>query len=191
MSKKLTNKQQRFIEEYLIDLNATQAAIRAGYSEKTAKEQGHRLLTNVHIAKAIAKGKAERSEKTKIDSNWLLERLVAEATADIADIYEESGSLKPIHDWPMIWRTGLVSGLDVHQEYKYVDGKKIPDGVTTKIKISDRIKRLELIGKHIGVQAFNEKHEHTGPEGAPLYSDLELARRLAHMLTRGLNDKPG
>ena len=72
---KLTVKQQRFIEEYLIDLNATQAAIRSGYSEKTAQEQGSRLLSNVKVAKAIAEGKDKRSAETKIDAAWVLTEL--------------------------------------------------------------------------------------------------------------------
>ena len=168
---KLTAKQALFVEEYLKDLNATQAAIRAGYSEKTAKSQGQRLLTNVDIAKAIDSAKGERSERTKIDADWLLMRLAAEAYADIADLYDQSGALKPVHMWPEIWRKGLVAGIDVHQEYIYVDGDKVPDGVVTKIKLSDRIRRLELIGKHVDVGAFSEKHEHTGPNGGPIQTN--------------------
>ena len=75
MNTKLTPKQQCFIEEYLIDLNAAQSAIRAGYSEKTAKQQASRLLTNVDVAAAIAKAKRERSEATKIDAEYVLRRL--------------------------------------------------------------------------------------------------------------------
>ena len=153
---KLTAKQQRFVEEYLLDLNATQAAIRAGYSEKTASEMGYENLSKPHIADAIALGKDTRSERTQIDADWLLERLAAEADADVADLYDASGALKPVHMWPEIWRKGLVSGLDVQQQFAYEYGQQIPDGVINKIKLSDRLKRLELIGKHIGVKAFEE-----------------------------------
>ena len=69
---KLTAKQERFVAEYLIDLNATQAAIRAGYSEKTARSQGQRMLTNVDVANAIAAGQAERSERTEITQDYVL-----------------------------------------------------------------------------------------------------------------------
>ena len=72
MVKKLTAKQARFVAEYLIDLNATQAAIRAGYSKRTARSQGQRLLTNVDIAKAIAAGQAERGKRTEIDADYVL-----------------------------------------------------------------------------------------------------------------------
>jgi len=76
----LTDQQQRFVEEYLIDLNATQAAIRAGYSEKTADSIGLQLLRKTQVAEAIADAKAERSEQTQIDAENLtlkkrLERL--------------------------------------------------------------------------------------------------------------------
>src|SRR5262249_17102180 len=73
----MTPKQQRFIQEYLIDLNATQAAIRAGYSPKTANEQGARLLAKVSIREAIQAAMRERAEKTGISAQWVLDRLRA------------------------------------------------------------------------------------------------------------------
>jgi phage terminase small subunit len=72
---KLTDKQQRFVEEYLIDLNATQAAIRAGYSEKTANEQGARLLVNVSIQEAIQAAKQQRSQATGITAETVLQQI--------------------------------------------------------------------------------------------------------------------
>ena len=154
---KLKGKQQLFVEEYLIDLNATQAAIRAGYSEKTAKEIGCENLTKPNIAKAIIEAKQARSERTQIDADWLLSRLAEEATADMGDLYDARGGLKPISMWPAIWRKGLVGGLEVDQNFTYIDGEKVPDGVVTKVKLSDRLKRLELIGKHVDVNAFQER----------------------------------
>lgn len=148
-------KQARFVEEYLLDLNATQAAIRAGYSAKTAYSQAERLLRNVEVQKAVLEAKTARSEKTGVDATWLLDRLATESTADIADLYSEDGNVKPVHQWPLIWRQGLVAGIEVE---RIAEGA----GTVTKIKISDRIKRLELIGKHIDVQAFKDRVEHTG-----------------------------
>ena len=150
---KLTPKQSAFVAEYLIDLNATQAAIRAGYSQRTANTQGNRLLVNVSVAEAIAKAKAARSEKTGIDAAWVLTRLTQEATADLADIIGDNGELRPISEWPLIWRQGLVTGVDVQENV--VEGVKM--GQTIKVKLSDRIKRIELIGKHVDVQAFREQ----------------------------------
>lgn len=154
----LTAKQQRFVEEYLIDLNATQAAIRAGYSADTAKSIGSENLTKPDVQEAIAQAQSERSERTKIDADWLLKRLADEADADVADLYADDGSLLPVKKWPLVWRTGLVAGLDVEDVKD--EGRTI--GTVRKIKLSDRIKRLELIGKHINVQAFREQVHATG-----------------------------
>jgi phage terminase small subunit len=153
----MTPKQQRFVEEYLIDLNATQAAIRAGYSPKTAHVIGPENLGKPEISKAVAEAMAARSERTKVDADWLLTRLAAEVDADVADLYDEAGALLPVRQWPPIWRKGLVAGLDVEEE-RDDDGKVV--GVTRKIRLSDRIKRLELIGKHVDVQAFREQVAH-------------------------------
>lgn len=141
--------------EYLVDLNATQAAIRAGYSAKTAQEQSSRLLSNVIVEAAIAKAQAKRAEKTGINAEWVLTRLASEATADLADLYDTNGAIKPIHDWPLIWRQGLVAGIK-HQEIKDSEGNATGDYVV-EVKLSDRIKRIELIGKHVDVQAFKDQ----------------------------------
>lgn len=161
MAKELNDKQRRFVHEYLIDLNATQAAIRAGYSPKTAHSQGPRLLENDEIQAALDEARQERSEKTKIDAAWVLTRLAEEATADVGDLYHADGHLKPIHEWPKIWRQGLVAGIDV--EEISVEGVKM--GEIKKIRLSDRIKRLELIGKHVRVNAFQEVLQIKGLEG--------------------------
>ena len=183
--KGLTPRQQRFVEEYLKDPNATQAAIRAGYSAKTAQEQSSRLLSQVMVQEAVTVARRGRSERTKIDADWVLTRLAGEATADMADLYREDGEFKPVHEWPLIWRQGLVSGLDVDETR--VDGRKV--GQVTKVKLSDRIKRIELIGKHVDVQAFAERHEHTGKDGGPLKVEdvtvIEAARRIAYTLAKG------
>lgn len=147
----LTAKQQAFVDEYLIDLNATQAAIRAGYSENTAAEIGAENLRKPQIAAQIDQARAKRSTETGIDAAWVLKRLEMEADADIADLYAEGGSLKPVHEWPLIWRQGLVAGIDTTRDN---DGS-----VIDKIKLSDRVKRIEMIGRHVGVQAFKERLE--------------------------------
>jgi len=148
------------VAEYLVDLNATQAAIRAGYSAKTAQEQSSRLLSNVIVEAAIAKAQAKRAEKTGINAEWVLTRLASEATADLADLYDANGAIKPIHDWPLIWRQGLVAGIK-HQEIKDSEGNATGDYVV-EVKLSDRIKRIELIGKHVDVQAFKDQVAHNG-----------------------------
>lgn len=167
----LTPKQRLFVAEYLKDLNATQAAIRAGYSEKTAHVQGPRLLDNVAVKAAIEEAMSKRSEETQIDANWVLKRLAEEAEADVADLYDENGAIKPVHEWPKIWRQGLVAGIETetlrpkgstgtgqwHGKNQDVhDEEPVEETVITKLKLSDRVRRLELIGKHVRVNAFQE-----------------------------------
>ncbi len=148
----LTPKQRQFVEEYLIDRNATQAAVRAGYSAKTAHAIGFENLRKPAIAEAVSASLDARAERTRVDADWLLARLAAEAEADIADLYDDAGDLKPVKAWPMIWRQGLVA--DVAVEVTEKTGEKTAQ--VKKIKIVDRIKRLELIGKHIDVSAIRD-----------------------------------
>jgi phage terminase small subunit len=145
---KLTVKQRLFVREYLVDLNATQAAIRAGYSKKTAKVIGCQNLTKLNVIQSVFESMENREKNVETSAEWVLKALHGEAIADIADLYDKLGSLKPIHDWPIVWRTGLVTGVKTKQEHEYIDGQKVPNGVVTEIKLSDRVKRLELIGKH-------------------------------------------
>jgi len=159
---KFTAKQLRFIEEYPKDLNGTQAARRAGYSAHTAVAIARENLLKPPIKAAVDKILAERSAKTKIDAAWLLTRLADEATADTADLYDENGNLKSIHDWPLIWRQGLVSGMDIEVLYEGKGRDKEAVGTLTKVKLSDRAKRLEMLGKHVNVQAFKEQLDVTG-----------------------------
>lgn len=174
---KLTDKQELFAREYLKDLNATQAAIRAGYSEKTANEQASRLLANVNVQTFVAELKATRVEQTGIDAAYVLRRLVEIDQMDVLDILLSNGELKPIKDWPKTWRTTL-SGMDVTE----IAGDT--PSLLKKIKWPDKVKNLELLGKHVDVQAFKEQvsNEHTGKNGGPIeYTDIteeELEERL-------------
>lgn len=156
--KGLTLKQERFVHEYLVDLNGKAAAVRAGYSPRMAHSIANQNLNKPEIAEAIAAAQTARIERTDIDADWVLRRLVQEAKADLADILDEAGAVRPVADWPLIWRQGLVSGFKVSENE--VDGVKM--GQTVEVKLSDRIKRIELIGKHVGVQAFREQVQHNG-----------------------------
>jgi phage terminase small subunit len=167
----LSAKQQRFVDEYLLDLNATQAAIRCGYSKKTAYSAGQRLLKHVEVGPELEKALQARAEKTKIDAEWLLIRLAEEATADVNDLYDEQGQLKPVCEWPLIWRQGLVAGIETeHGE----DGSTV-----SKVKLADRAKRLEMLGKHVDIQAFRERIEVTVVDSFAELEKARIARRAA------------
>ncbi|MBB3590719.1 phage terminase small subunit [Rhizobium sp. BK529] len=158
----LTARQQRFVEEYLVDPVGSQAAIRAGYSPRGAKERAWRLLQKPAVVAAIETAKAERAERTKIDADWLLTRLAAEAEADLGDLYDENGDFKPIKDWPAIWRQGLVTDVEISALYEGTGKERRQVGHVKKVKFAERLRRLELIGKHIRINAFKEIVEHKG-----------------------------
>ena len=100
-----------------------------------------------------------------VDAGWLLGRLVDEATADIADLYDGEGRLKPVDEWPEVWRQGLVQGVEIEERFEGRGNAREQVGFVKKVRLSDRLKRLELIGKHIGVKAFEETVRVKGLEG--------------------------
>ncbi len=164
--KALTAKQQRFVEEYIVDLNATQAAIRAGYSEKGAAQQGERLLRNVEIASAVAEGQRQRSERTEVTAERVLQELGRIGFADLRTAFAADGSLKPVEEWSDDL-AAAVSAVEVITKPAGVDdnGRALVQHVH-KLKLWDKNSALEKIGKHLAM--FVERHEHTGKGGEPL-----------------------
>jgi len=168
----LNPKHARFVQEYLIDLNATQAAIRAGYSEKTAKAQGSRLLTIADIQSAISEGQKKLGEKAGITAERVLEELGIVAFSDIKnylDIDQDTGAIraKSFDDATMPENASrAVQSMTENRVIKEVKGTK--DNADTEIiltanatfKMHDKLKALELIGKHLGM--FKEQVEHSG-----------------------------
>lgn len=160
----LTPKQQRFVEEYLIDLNATQAAIRAGYSEKTAYSVGHENLKKPEIQKAIEEAQNKRAEQTQIDAAYVLRRLVEIDQMDVLDIMDDQMKIRPVNEWPKVWRQYVVN----LENLELSDG----EGCFKKIKWPDKVKNLELLGRHVSVGAFKDKVEHSGKLEIQSISDL-------------------
>ena len=164
----LTPKQQRFVEEYLIDLNATQAAIRSGYSEKTARQIGEQNLSKLDIQKAIQEALQERKERIQIDADYVLKRLVEIDQMDVLDIMDDQMKIRPVNEWPKVWRQYVVN----LENLELSDG----EGCFKKIKWPDKVKNLELLGKHVSVGAFKDKIEHTGPNGGDI--NVTITRRV-------------
>lgn len=165
--RRLDAREQRFRDEYLIDLDPQRAALEAGYSKTTARTKAYQWVSNSkikpHLFEAVSEAQQARSERTQIDADWVLSRLAAEAEADLADLFdEETNDLKPIHEWPEIWRKGLVAGVDVDALFEGFGEDREQIGHTKKLKLSDRLKRIELIGKHVNVQAFRDQVKHEG-----------------------------
>ena len=175
---KMTDKQKRFCDEYLIDLNATQAAIRAGYSEKTATEQGARLLANVKVQEYIQERKDKRIKRTEITQDMVLKELATIAFSNATDyarvvekdaMVEVNGVTVPLEDAegnPMKYRTvepTLTSELTEEQKKALAVVKKGKDGF--EIKPYDKVRALELLGKHLGM--WTEKVEVSGNVNNP------------------------
>lgn len=164
----MTPKQEAFVREYLIDLNATQAAIRAGYSEKTAFQIGYENLTKPEIAEAIAEAQKERAERTAITADRVLQEIARIAFFDMRKLYREDGSLKAPQEWDDD-TAAVLAGLDVVEmsaKGSGAEGGSPPQMFTKKAKTWDKKGALELAMRHLGM--LKEKIEHSGPNGAPL-----------------------
>lgn len=159
-AKKLTNKEFAFAQEYIVDLNGTQAAIRAGYAHKTAAQIAYENQRKPHIAAVIADLMAERNRKRKWDAEKVYDQLGEEGDADIADLYDENGRFKNVRDWPPLWRRGLVVGVETKEVWEGTGPDRECIGEVVKVKVVDRLKVKELMGKHVNVQAFKDKVEH-------------------------------
>lgn len=144
----LTVKQERFCQEYLIDFNGTQAAIRAGYSAKTANEQAARLLTKGSIQNYIQSKQAEFAKKTEITREKVLAEYAKVAFHDIRELYDEDSRLKNIKDLTEETAAGLA-GVEVDE--LLLEGMQI--GVTKKVKRWDKIKALDGLSRVLGFNA--------------------------------------
>lgn len=176
----LTAKQQRFVVEYLVDLNATQAAIRAGYAAKGAKDQAYQLMQRPVIAAAIKEAMEARNQRTQVDADYVLNRLTEIDQMDLLDILDDDMSIKPLSKWPKVWRQSL-SGFDIAEMFEGAGKERDLVGLMKKIKWPDKVKNLELLGKHVNVNAFRENVSHSGSINLTNMTDEELDRHIAQL----------
>lgn len=188
--KRLTPKQALFVQEYLVDLNATQAAIRAGYSEDTAHAIGYENLNKPELSTAIQKALDLRAERTGITADKVLVELSKLGFADVRQIFSTDGKLKNIHDLPDDIAASVQSVEVVTRPAQDEDGNRTVEYVH-KIKLADKKGPLELLGKHLSV--FVDRVEHTGKDGGPIETKdatpLETARRIAFILEKAKRQK--
>lgn len=149
----LTEKQRRFCEEYLIDLNATQAAIRAGYSEDTAGQIGWENLKKPEIQEYLKTRQNELQEATGITQKRVLEEYAKVAFLDIRKFYTVDGALKPVHDLDDE-AAGALAGVEVYEEKTGAEDVEAI-GTTKKIKTYDKVKALDSLARHLGM--FTDK----------------------------------
>lgn len=144
----LNDQHELFCLEYLKDLNGTKAAERAGYSAKSAAQQASRLLTNAKITDRITALKAQQFETVQVDANVILRELLRLATVDLGGAYDDEGKLLPIKKMPEDVRRA-IAGIEVFEEYEGSGKDREYIGDTVKVKIFDKNRSLELLGKHL------------------------------------------
>lgn len=143
----MTKKQELFVAEYLIDLNATQAAIRAGYSAKNADKIGSELLGKTRVQQAIAKAMAERSKRTGVNQDRVVLELAKLAFINITDVVDSQGKIK---------ENATKEDKSCIESIKYKESSSdTGSSVEREVKIGSKLKALELLGKHLGM--WNDK----------------------------------
>lgn len=172
--KPLNPKQELFCNEYLKDRNGTQAAIRAGYSPDTAQEQASRLLSNVIVKARINELIKEQLDNIKIDARYILRSLLNSAAVNIADAYDEKNCLKPVSEMPEALQLSIV-GLETHELYEGYGDEKELIGYAKKLKLENRQKSLELLGRNL--KLFTDVMKLEGLDG--LADRIEKARKRA------------
>ncbi len=150
----MNQKQKAFATEYVIDYNATQAAIRAGYSERSAYSQAHELLKKPEIKEAIKELEAAASERTAITKDMVLKELARVAFVDPRKLFDEEGRPKDIRFLDPDTAAAL-SSVDIYEEFDYIGDEKELSGYTKKYKWADKLRALEMLGKHLGM--FTDK----------------------------------
>lgn len=174
----LRGKQQRFVDEYLIDRNATQAAIRAGYSPKTATAIGAENLTKPNIQKAIELGEAELAERTKITQDRVMRELEKIGFSNMLDYITITNEGDPVTDFSTLTRdqAAAISEIVV-EEYTEGRGEDARNVKRTKFKLSDKRSALVDMGKHLGM--FKDHLVHSNDPENPLIDTKASSRKLA------------
>jgi phage terminase small subunit len=158
--KPITAMQEAYAQEYTkCPENQTQAAINAGFSPNTAAVKASVMMRDERIQKRIAELMEERNKRLRVSADYVLLRLVEIDQMDVIDILNDEGGLKPISQWPKVWRTS-ISAVDINRiRMAMKDDEEDIESTLQKIKWPDKVKNLELIGKHVDVNAFRERLE--------------------------------
>ncbi len=171
--KPLTAMQEAYCQSYIkTPENQSQAAIDAGFSPNTAAVKASVMMRDERIQKRIAELMEERNKRNRVSADYVLMRLVEIDQMDVLDILNDDGGMKPIAEWPKVWRTSL-SAMDIatikttqaslQKENGEADlSVEDVEHILKKVKWPDKVKNLELIGKHVDVNAFKERLEVSG-----------------------------
>lgn len=160
--KPLTAMQEAYCQSYIKPPeNQSQAAIDAGFSPNTAAVKASVMMRDERIQKRIAELMEERNKRNRVSADYVLMRLVEIDQMDVIDILNDDMSIKPVSEWPKVWRQYLT-GFELADMFEGRGDEKELVGILKKIKWPDKVKNLELIGKHVDVNAFKERLEVSG-----------------------------
>lgn len=171
--KPLTAMQEAYCQSYIKSPeNQSQAAIDAGFSPNTAAVKASLMMRDERIQKRIAELMEERNKRNRVSADYVLMRLVEIDQMDVLDILNDDGGMKPIAEWPKVWRTSLsamdIATIKTTQASLQKDNGEADlsvedvEYILKKVKWPDKVKNLELIGKHVDVNAFKERLEVSG-----------------------------
>jgi len=182
----LNRKQEVFCNEYIIDLNGTQAAIRAGYSEKTAEVKASQLLRIVKVKDRVSELQKTRSIRTEVTQDLVINEISKIAFANIQDIFDEYGELIPIHELP---REVAAALQEINQDsIGNGDGEQV---IKRKYKLSDKKSSLELLGRHLGLFTDKIKHDHLSSDNSmsPTKQNRTIEEVETELIKRGIDPK--
>jgi phage terminase small subunit len=174
----LNARQAQFVREYLIDFNAKQASIRAGYSAHSAHEIASQLMEKPYIAKAIKEAIDARAQRTEVTQDRVLLELGRIAFFDKRKLYNADGALKKPHEWDDD-TAAVLSGLDIEEIFSGNGEERQSVGFSKKAKVFDKVAALSLAMRHLGM--LKDKIEHSGAvdTGPRTLSDAELDAAIA------------
>lgn len=154
----MTPKQSRFVDEYLLDLCATKAAVRAGYSHRTASEIGRENLTKPEIAEAVQLRMRMRADRTAITQKRVIAEIAAIAFANIGDMLDENGAVKPLARMPLRTSAAIASFDEADVVAK---GRAV--GKRRRVRLHDKLAALTLLARHLGMDGATKRNDDEDP----------------------------
>ncbi|AZC09441.1 terminase small subunit [Acinetobacter nosocomialis] len=179
-----------FCHEYLKTLSAQEAGKAVGFK---TRQHAWDVLQREEVQERIAYLNGQRLKRVDVDADYVLRRLVEIDQMDVLDIMDDKFCLKPISEWPKVWRQ-FVSNIENNEEFEGYGEDREQSGWLKKIKWPDKVKNLELLGKHIAVGAFKEsvEHKHSGKIDLQTVPDDALDKRIKELEIKVMqNDKRG
>lgn len=182
----LTGREESLCQAYLIANDQSDAYRKSDYSStgmspvsinKAASDLFNKPLINSRVAELMK----ERTKRLGVDADYVLRRLVEIDQLDLLDIMNDDLSIKPLSEWPKAWRT-TVTNIDVLEQFEPDGGGRVSSGFIKKLKLPDKVKNLELLGRHVNVQSWKEKSQ------ADLEENLSLPEIMSRIIAeRALN----